>query len=149
VDIFIEYGYIGVFVASFLAATILPFSSEVVLTGVLLAGASPWPCMIAASAGNSLGGMTCYWIGMMGKTEWIVKYLKLDPQRLKKVEEWVKGRGAWTAFFVFLPGVGDFIAVALGLFRANAWLTAIAMTAGKTLRYWLWVEFVFKIQSLI
>ena len=33
-EFLIEYGYIGVFIASFLAATILPFSSEVVLTGV-------------------------------------------------------------------------------------------------------------------
>ena len=39
-EFLIEYGYIGVFIASFLAATVLPFSSEVVLTGVLLAG----PC---------------------------------------------------------------------------------------------------------
>ena len=47
-EFLIAYGYIGVFIASFLAATILPFSSEVVLTGVLLAGSAYWPCMIAA-----------------------------------------------------------------------------------------------------
>ena len=48
-EFLIEYGYIGVFIASFLAATILPFSSEVVLTGVLLAGSAYWPCMVARS----------------------------------------------------------------------------------------------------
>ena len=52
-EFLIAYGYIGVFIASFLAATILPFSSEVVLTGVLLAGSAYWPCMIAATLGNS------------------------------------------------------------------------------------------------
>ena len=62
-DFLIDYGYIGVFIASFLAATVLPFSSEVVLTGVLLGGASYLPCMIAATMGNFLGGMTCYWTG--------------------------------------------------------------------------------------
>lgn len=62
-EFLIEYGYIGVFIASFLAATVLPFSSEVVLTGVLLAGAAYWPCMIAATLGNFLGGMTSYWVG--------------------------------------------------------------------------------------
>jgi membrane protein YqaA with SNARE-associated domain len=149
VDVFIEYGYVGVFVASFLAATILPFSSEVVLTGVLWAGASYWPCLIAASAGNSLGGMTCYWIGKAGKIEWIEKYLKLNADKLRKVQEWIKNKGAWVAFFVFLPGVGDFIAVALGFLRANVWIVALSMTTGKVVRYWVWMEFVFKVQSML
>jgi membrane protein YqaA with SNARE-associated domain len=144
-DILVEYGYLGVFVASFLAATVLPFSSEVALTGVLWAGASYWPCLIAASAGNSLGGMTCYWIGTLGKVEWIEKYLKMKKEKLAAVQGWVQKKGAWSAFFVFLPGIGDFIAVALGFLRANAWTVALFMTAGKTLRYWIWMEFVFKI----
>ncbi|MDR2968549.1 MAG: VTT domain-containing protein [Tannerellaceae bacterium] len=139
----IEYGYIGVFVAAFLAATILPFSSEVVLTGVLLAGASYCPCMIAATAGNFLGGMTCYWLGMLGKIEWIEKYLKMNRSKIDKVQEWVRKKGAWSAFFVFLPGVGDFIAVALGFLRANVWLVALFMLAGKAVRYWIWMEFVY------
>ena len=146
-DVLIEYGYIGVFVASFLAATVLPFSSEVALTGVLWAGASYWPCLIAASAGNSLGGMTCYWIDMLGKVEWIEKYLKLNKDKLAGVQRWVKKRGVWSAFFVFVPGIGDFIAVALGFLRANAWTVALFMTAGKTLRYWLWMEFFFKVTA--
>ncbi|MDR2388752.1 MAG: DedA family protein [Tannerellaceae bacterium] len=146
-DFLIEYGYIGVFIASFLAATILPFASEVVLTGVLWAGASYVPCLVAASLGNSLGGMTCYWIGMLGKTAWIETYLRLNPAKLHRIQQWVKGRGAWSAFFVFLPGVGDFIAVALGFLRANAWIVALSMTAGKTLRYWVWMEFFFAISG--
>lgn len=146
-EFLIEYGYIGVFIAAFLAATILPFSSEVVLTGVLLAGASYWPCMIAATIGNTLGGMTCYWLGMLGKVEWIEKYLKMDQVKIQKVQDWVKNKGGWTAFFVFLPGVGDFIAVALGFLRANAWVVLFSMFLGKALRYWVWMEFVFKVQS--
>ena len=82
-ELLIEYGYIGVFIAAFLAATILPFSSEVVLTGALLAGAAYMPCMIAATLGNFLGGMSCYWLGMLGKVEWIEKYLKLDITKVK------------------------------------------------------------------
>ena len=148
-ELLIEYGYIGVFIASFLAATILPFSSEVVLTGVLLTGASYWPCMISATVGNFLGGMTCYWLGTLGKTEWIEKYLKMDQEKLLKVQNWVEKKGAWSAFFVFLPGIGDFIAVALGFLRGNVWIVAGSMLAGKAIRYWVWMELVFKVQSLI
>ncbi len=148
-EFLIAYGYIGVFIASFLAATVLPFSSEVVLTGVLLAGASYWPCMIAATIGNFLGGMSCYWLGMLGKTEWIDKYLKLDPVKLQKVQNWVRDKGGIMAFFVFLPGIGDFIAVATGFLRCNVWVVATSMFIGKALRYWVWMEFVYKVQSMV
>jgi len=146
-EYFIEYGYWGVFLAAFLAATILPFSSEIVLTGVLLAGASYWPCMIAAILGNFLGGMTCYWLGMLGKIEWIEKYLKMSTEKIQKVQDWIKNKGSWMAFFVFLPGIGDFIAVALGFLRGNVWIVAFSMFLGKAIRYWLWIELVYKVQG--
>ena len=148
-EILIEYGYFGVFIASFLAATVLPFSSEVVLTGVLLGGASYWPCMIAAIIGNFIGGMTCYWLGKIGKIEWIRKYLRLNINKLERVQQKVQSKGAWVAFFVFLPGIGDFIAVALGFMRANVYIVAISMLVGKALRYWVWMELVFKVQDII
>lgn len=145
----IEWGYIGVFIASFLAATVLPFSSEVVLTGVLFAGADYWQCMVAATLGNFLGGMSCYYLGMLGKVEWIEKYLKLDIKKLEKVQNWIKGKGSVMAFFVFLPGIVDFIAVALGFLRGNVWIVAISMFLGKAIRYWVWMEFVYKVQEFI
>ena len=144
-EFLIEYGYIGVFIASFLAATILPFSSEIVLMGVLLGGATYWPCMIAATSGNFLGGMTCYWLGMVGKIEWIKKYLRLDITRLERIQKRIQNKGSWIGFFVFLPCIGDFIAVALGFLRANVWIVAVSMLIGKALRYWVWMEFVYKI----
>lgn len=147
-EILIEWGYIGVFIASFLAATILPFSSEVVLTGVLLAGAGYWPCIIAASIGNFLGGMSCYYLGYLGKVEWLERYLKMDMKKIRKVQAWLEGKGAWMAFFVFLPGIGDFIAVAMGYLRANIIIVGISMFIGKFLRYIIWMEFVYKVQSL-
>ena len=148
-EFLIEYGYVGVFIASFLAATILPFSSEVVLTGVLIGGSSYWPCIIAATIGNFLGGMTCYWIGMIGKVEWIKKYLRLDISKLERIQSKIKDKGSWIAFFVFLPGIGDFIAVALGFLRANVWIVAISMFAGKAIRYWVWMELVYKVAEAL
>ena len=145
----IGYGYIGVFIASFLSATVLPFSSEVVLAGVLLAGSSYWPAMIAAITGNFLGGMTCYWLGMVGKIEWIKKYLKMNTDRLIRIQNRLKDKGAWVGFFSFLPGIGDFILVGLGFLRANGLITALSMLLGKALRYWIWIELVYKVQGKI
>lgn len=139
----------GIFIASFLAATVLPFSSEVVLAGVLLSGADYWPCMTAAVTGNVLGGMTGYWLGKTGKIEWIRKYLKMDITRLQKVQDWVEKRGAWVSLFTFLPAAGDFIAVALGFLRVNVWAVFIYMFIGKALRYFIWMSFVYKVSSAV
>ena len=137
-EFLIEYGYIGVFIASFLAATILPFSSEVVLTGVLLAGSAYWPCMVAATLGNFLGGMSCYWLGMLGKVEWIEKYLRVKHETLERHKSKVDRFGAWLALFTWLPFVGDVFAVALGFYRVNFRKSAVLMLVGKGARFVCW-----------
>lgn len=132
---FTEYGYIGLFLASFLAATILPFGSEVVFVALLAAGLDGWTCVIVASVGNWLGGMTNYYLGRLGKIEWIEKYLKVDKAKIFKIHNWLQGKGAIMAFFSFLPAVGDIIAIALGYMRANVYVVNISMFAGKFARY--------------
>lgn len=135
IDFLIQYGYIGVFLAAFLAATVLPFGSEPVVVGVLAAGTEYVPVLVAATIGNFLGGMSCYWLGWLGKTEWITKYLKMPEEKVDKWVQWLQDKGSWMAFFVFLPGVGDFFAVALGLLKARVWPVAFWMFLGKFLRY--------------
>lgn len=134
-DGFVEYGYIGLFLASFLAATILPFGSEFVFVGLLAMGMNGWGCVIVASIGNWLGGMTNYYLGRLGKIEWIEKYLKVDRAKIEKMQHWLEGKGAVMAFFSFLPVVGDLIALALGYMRANVYIVNVSMFTGKFLRY--------------
>ncbi|MGL4993205.1 MAG: YqaA family protein [Bacteroidales bacterium] len=146
---FAEWGYIGLFIASFLAATILPFSSEVVFSALVLAGMDQWGCVFAATLGNWLGGMSCYWLGMQGKIEWIEKYLKVSEDKLNRFQSWLNKRGAWTSFFAFLPGIGDIIAVALGYMRTNVYLVSFWMLLGKFIRYVLFIEGVNQVVSWI
>lgn len=134
-DGFVEYGYIGLFIASFLAATILPFGSEFVFVTLIALGLDPWTCTIVATVGNWLGGMTNYYLGKLGKIEWIEKYLKIPEKKIDKIQDFLKGKGASMAFFSFLPVVGDIIAVALGFMRANVWIVNISMLFGKFARY--------------
>ncbi|GAB6010597.1 YqaA family protein [Viscerimonas tarda] len=132
---FVEYGYIGLFLASFLAATILPFGSEVVFVALIAAGMDAWTCTLVASTGNWMGGMTNYYLGHLGKIEWIEKYLKIKKEKIEKIQHWLKGKGAAMAFFSFMPVVGDVIAVALGYMRANVYVVNISMFLGKFARY--------------
>ena len=126
------------FISAFLAGTILPFSSEAVLLACVGLGLDPVWSTISTTAGNALGGITCYWIGHLGKIEWIEKYLRVDKKdkkQMDRAERFIRGRGSWMALFSFLPVIGDAILIALGWMRANVWIVALSMTIGKLARY--------------
>jgi len=130
-----EYGYWGLLLASFLAATILPFSSEVVFAALIAAGMDIWTSVLFATVGNAAGGATCYYLGRLGKTRWLEKWFKIKPEKIDKMIVWLHGKGAVIGVFGFLPAVGDVILVALGFMRANVPVVMITMTVGKFLRY--------------
>lgn len=139
IQLLTDWGYVGMFLSAFLAGTILPFSSEAVLLACIGLGLDPVASTLATTAGNALGGLTCYWIGHLGKIEWIEKYFKVDQKQMDKATRFIHGRGSWMALFSFLPVIGDAILIVLGLMRANIWIVAVSMTAGKLLRYALLV----------
>lgn len=131
----IEWGYLGMFLSALIAGTVLPFSSEAVLVACIGMGLDPVICILAATAGNMVGGMTCYWLGLLGNMEWIEKYFGVKQDKLERAKRFVHGRGAWMAFFSFIPFLGEAIGVVLGLMRANVWITMLAMFLGKSFRY--------------
>lgn len=135
-EFMLDWGYWGLLLTAFVAGSIFPMSSEAVLVGLLALGLNPVGCVVAASVGNTLGGMTCYWIGSLGKAEWITR-LGISQEQLDRAKRFLEGRGAWMAFFSFLPTIGEAIAVVLGLMRSNRMVTLTAMFLGKTLRYGL------------
>ncbi|MCO6564755.1 MAG: DedA family protein [Apibacter sp.] len=142
-DGLVEYGYIGLFIASYLAATILPFSSEAVLMGIFIMGGNPWISIVIATIGNWLGGMTSYFLGRLGKIEWIEKYLKISKNKIDQATQKLNKKGAYFSFFSFLPIIGDIIPIALGYMRANMHIVSISMLVGKLFRYLL-VMYAFK-----
>ncbi len=137
-EYFHEWGYLGLFLGSFLAATIVPFSSDALLVGMLALGGSIPLTLFWATLGNWLGGLTSYWIGYSGKWEWIEKWFRVSKQKLEKQQATVKKYGSWLALFTWLPVIGDLFAVALGFYRAKFLPSATFMLIGKFLRFLLW-----------
>ena len=129
------YGYTGMFIASLLAGSVLPFSSEAVMVGLMAAGLDPWLLALYGTIGNVIGSMVNYWVGHMGKTEWFERYLHVKPRDMERAERFMAGRGALMGFFAFVPVIGSAITVLLGLMRANLLITFLAVTAGKIVRY--------------
>ena len=135
ISLLISYGYWGMLITAFVAGSFFPFSSEAVMTGLLAAGLDPWGLIIYGTIGNVAGGMFNYFVGRMGKLEWIEKYLHVKRKSLEKAQRFVGGHGAWIGFFCFLPILGSGIAIALGMLRSNVVLTTISVFLGKAIRY--------------
>jgi membrane protein YqaA with SNARE-associated domain len=133
-----ELGYWGLFLASFLAATVVPFSSEAILSAMIYSGFNPLYCLMAATTGNWMGGLSSYLLGYLGKEVWIEKYLRISKEKTERFKLKIKGKEAWIAFFCWLPFVGDVIAVVLGLLKTNSINVAVGMFVGKALRYIVW-----------
>jgi membrane protein YqaA with SNARE-associated domain len=121
-----EGGLAAVLVASFVAATLVPFSSEAVLFGYLKLYPEHAALAVAlATLGNTAGGMTTYLIGRL------VPEKKPDTRALA----WLHRYGASATFFAWLPIVGDALCAAAGWLRVN-WLAALLfMAAGRLARY--------------
>ena len=150
IQFLVDWGYLGLFFGSFVAGSVVPFSSEAVLAACVgPLGLDPTLSVISATAGNVAGGMTCYWMGHLGNMEWIEKYFHVKKEKIDRAERFVKGRGAWMAFFAFIPILGSAISIVLGMMRANILIVIFSMTLGKIIRYALLVWGVVKAASLI
>lgn len=134
-----QWGYWGLFLGSFLASTVVPFSADALIVGLLLAGGAPWLCFVAATTGNFLGGLTSFGIGWLGRWEWLEKWFHVKRETLEKQKARVDRWGIWLALLTWLPFVGDVFAIALGFYRLNPWKCALFMLIGKAARFWIWI----------
>ncbi len=144
----VEYGYIGLFIGAFLAATIIPFSSDAQMVALLALGGDPFICVTVATLGNWLGGLSSYGLGYIGKWKWIEKYLKVKEETLIKQKERVDKYGASLAFFSWLPGIGDVLALALGFYKVSFKKSAIFMLIGKGARFVMWAVIFYYVKPL-
>ena len=122
IDFFYQYGLFGLFIAGFLSGSIFPFNSEAVLTLLIYSGFDPISSLIAATAGNTLGGISIYYLGYLGKMEWIEKYAKVKKEKIHAILPKLERFGAVAATLSFVPIVGDLVILALGFFRISPFL---------------------------
>lgn len=133
---FIDYGYWGMAMASFLAGTFVPFSSEVVMGTLLVTtGMDPMLTIISGTIGNVAGTMANYLIGRCCDMSTVCHWLHIKEKRLISTRNYVERKGSWIALFTFLPAFGTAIAVALGILRANVLGVTMFSTIGKLTRY--------------
>ncbi len=130
-----EYGYWGMCIISFLSGSILPFTSDVLMLSFLGMGMSPIWLVVSATVGNTLGGVTCYYMGGLAKGNWFSKFFSVSPEKARKAEIYIQKYGYWAAFFSFVAIIGEAIIVLLGSMRATWWKVFLVMMLGKLIRY--------------
>lgn len=135
---FAEWGYLGLFLASFLAATIIPLGSEIVLSILIANNYDITLSLFIASVGNWLGGLSSYGIGRLGNWTIIERYFRVSKKKIKSLKIKIDNWGSILAFFCWLPIFGDPIAIGLGFFRTNLLMVSLWMFLGKLIRYIIW-----------
>lgn len=130
-----DYGLWGLFVAAFLAATILPLSSEALLFIVIASSDQIMIPVLVASAGNIAGSFLNYYLGWKGNYLLLQKILRLSKEEIEKASRKFKKYGSFSMLFAWIPVIGDPLTVVAGLFRMNLSLFAILVAIGKFSRY--------------
>ena len=131
-------GLLGLFLGSALAASIVPFSSDVLYVAILATTGQDLGCFLAATSGSWLGSLFTYYLGWLGEWEWIEKWFKITREKLKQQQAKVQKYGVWLALFSWVPIIGDITVLALGFYKTSRGWTFLMLLIGKAIRYLFW-----------
>lgn len=128
--------YGGLFLSAFLSATLLPGSSEALLTGLLLAGRGvPWLLLAAAVTGNVLGSLVNWGCGRFLTAFRDRKWFPVTPRRYEQATGWFERYGVWSLLLAWAPVFGDPLTVIAGALRVRLLPFLLLVTIGKLARY--------------
>ena len=134
-ELFLEWGYLGLFLASLIAATLLPMGSELILAGLLSAGLSPVGLLLTATLGNTAGACISYALGYYAADQWIQYWLRISPAQLDAAERRFRRWGLFALCFSWLPVIGDPLTLLAGVLKIRFSWFLLLVGLGKFLRY--------------
>jgi membrane protein YqaA with SNARE-associated domain len=128
--------YLSLFAISFLAATILPFSSELTLVGLIAtSNYDNLLLLIAASFGNVLGSVINWGLGFYSRNLTTKKWFPFKENQIEGSSKWFRKFGKWSLLFAWVPIVGDPLTFVAGLLRVRFLDFIILVAIGKVSRY--------------
>lgn len=128
--------YGALFLSAFLAATILPVSSEVMLAGLIVAGrGDPGLLLVVATIGNTLGSVVNWVLGRGIDSLRNRRWFPVTADRYEQASRIFRRFGEWTLLFAWLPVVGDAFTIAAGAARVNLGVFVVLVAIGKAARY--------------
>ena len=128
--------YLSLLFISFLAATILPFSSELTLAGLIsTSNYDNLLLLVFASFGNVLGSVFNWGLGFYARNLTIKKWFPFKETQIERSSKWFSKFGKWSLLFAWLPIVGDPLTFVAGLLRVRFFDFIILVAIGKVSRY--------------
>ena len=128
--------YLSLFFISFLAATILPFSSELTLAGLIsTSNYDNLLLLVFASFGNVLGSVFNWGLGFYARNLTIKKWFPFKETQIERSSKWFSKFGKWSLLFAWVPIVGDLLTFVAGLLRVRFLDLIILVAIGKVSRY--------------
>ncbi len=128
--------YLGLFVVSFLAATLLPGGSEIALTTALASTDNSVILLIAfATIGNVLGSMVNWVLGRYFNHLKDRSWYPIKPDQMDRAEQWYQKYGRWSLLLSWAPIIGDPLTLISGMFREPLISFVILVTIAKLTRY--------------
>ncbi len=128
--------YLSLFFISFLAATILPFSSELTLAGLIsTSNYDNLLLLVFASFGNVLGSVFNWGLGFYARNLTIKKWFPFKETQIERSSKWFSKFGKWSLLFAWVPIVGDPLTFVAGLLRVRFLDFIILVAIGKVSRY--------------
>ncbi len=129
-------GYLGLFLAAFGAATLLPLQSEAVLVGLLLNGQYwLWLLLGVATLGNVLGSLVNWWLGRSIERFRERRWFPVSPDHLEKARVHYQRYGHWSLLLSWVPIIGDPLTLVAGVMREPVWRFLLIVTVAKAARY--------------
>jgi membrane protein YqaA with SNARE-associated domain len=134
-DLFLT-GYLGLFLSAFLAATLLPFYSELALVAMAQSERfDPALLWLVATAGNTLGAAVNWALGRYLLHFQERKWFPFSSKQMEKATKWFNRWGLWSLLFAWLPWGGDPLTFVAGVLRVRFGVFLILVGVGKALRY--------------
>jgi len=135
-NVFQEYGIIGLFLNSLLAATAIPLPTEILTSALLIGGENIFLVVIALIIGSVIGGILNYFIGLGGNK--LFKKLKknTDKKEHDKKHNKLLDKFGWSAIFfaAWIPVIGDLILISAGVKKMKFIKFLIFMISGKIIK---------------
>jgi len=127
--------YLALFASSFLAATLLPFYSEVVLFALLRNGGDPLWLVTTATIGNTAGAVVNWLLGIYLLRFRERRWFYFSQEQIDKAQRWFQRYGFWVLLLAWMPVGGDALTLIAGVMRVPLWLFLLLVATGKGLRY--------------
>ena len=127
--------YLILFGSAFLAATILPFYSEVVLFTLLRKGGDPLTLVVVAAVGNTLGAVVNWALGRYLLHFQDRRWFYFSRAQIERAQHWFQRYGFWSLLMAWAPVGGDALTLIAGIMKVRLGLFLLLVGAGKTLRY--------------